>query len=109
WFTASKSKPASAPSAAPEPAAHHSLGFRALTRALRRDGGSSILDLWPALGQNIAFFGHYGCRVHIGDLYRSRVEIGVHTDEEHPAGKFARLLPLEKGEAFYLLIAVDPP
>jgi len=106
WF-ASKSKPASTPTAASEPAAHHSLGFRALTRALRRDGGSSILDLGPALGQNIAFFGQFGSRVHIGDLYRSRLEVGVRADDEHPGRHLARLLPIESGEAFDVVIAWD--
>jgi hypothetical protein len=107
WFSASKSKPASAPAGAPEPAAHHSLGFRALTRVLRRGGGASILDLGPALGQNIAFFGQFGCRVHVGDFYRSRLEAGVFTDEDHPARQYARLLPLAADERFDVVIAWD--
>jgi len=108
WFSPPREKPASAPAAAPEPAAHHSLGFRALTRSLSADGGTSVLDLGPALGQNIAFFGRYGCRVHIGDLHRSRLEIGPLTkDDEHPERYFSRLLPLTAGERFDVVVAWD--
>jgi hypothetical protein len=78
-----------------------------LTRALRRDGGTSILDLGPALGQNIAFFGQYGSRVHVGDLYRSRLEAGIHTDEEHPERRWDHLLPLSADEGFDVIIAWD--
>jgi hypothetical protein len=107
WFSASKTQPASAPHGASEPAAHHSLGFRALTKALGRAGGTSILDLGPALGQNIAFFGQFGCRVHVGDLYRSRLEAGVYTDEEHPQRRYESLLPLANEEGFDVVIAWD--
>ncbi len=108
WFTTSKDKKPASASSTSEPVSHHSLGFRALTRSLRQEGGSSILDLGPALGQNIAFFGRYGCRVHVGDLHRSRLEVGVFDKEnEHPERYFAKLLPLSEGESFDVIVAWD--
>jgi SAM-dependent methyltransferase len=47
------------------------LAFKVLLENLAGRSRARILDLGPAVGQNVSFFSSYTCRLHICDLYSS--------------------------------------
>jgi hypothetical protein len=72
--------------------------------------GASVLDLGPALGANVAYFGGLGARLRIADLERSIDDEGAR--EAIPAiweRKLVHLLPFDDGERFDLVLAWDLP
>ena len=69
-----------------------------------------MLDLGPALGANIRYFGGVGARVRIADFERSIDDEGAR--EAIPAiweRKLVHLLPFDDGERFDLVLAWDLP
>lgn len=84
-------------------------GLKGALEHLPRPGGS-VLDLGPALGANIRYFGGVGARVRIADLERSIDDEGAR--EAIPAiweRKLVHLLPFDDGERFDLVLAWDLP
>lgn len=84
-------------------------GLKTALEHLPRPGGS-VLDLGPALGANVAYFGKVGARVRIADLERTIDDEGAR--EAIPAlweRKLPHLLPFDDGERFDLVLAWDLP
>jgi hypothetical protein len=84
-------------------------GLKLALEHLPRPGGS-VLDLGPALGANIDFFGRVGARVRIADFEHSIDDEGAR--ESIPAiweRKLVHLLPFDDGERFDLVLAWDLP
>jgi predicted TPR repeat methyltransferase len=62
-----------------EPQVHKSLALAALFEEIRKGNKPRILDLGSAVGSNVEFLSHFGCKLHIEDLYAaltSRAQAG---------------------------------
>jgi SAM-dependent methyltransferase len=55
------------PPAGPE--SHRSLGLASLLAGFAGESRLQVLDLGPAVGGNIEFLSHFGCKLYIQDLY----------------------------------------
>ena len=86
-----------------------SLALGTLFRQLRRDRKYHILDLGPAVGDNINFLSRFPCRIRVEDLHYT---LGGF-DYLSQAGKvdyeavFQYLLPYEKSTRFDIILAWD--
>ncbi|MEM7482817.1 MAG: hypothetical protein AAF481_16715 [Acidobacteriota bacterium] len=92
WFRRRQPEPPSAmDQAEPEPEVHPSPGLETLLDELPTRDRLRIVDLGPALGDNLDFFSsRFSCRVQVADLYRS-----VQAEERHLSKeRIADLLPL---------------
>lgn len=92
---------------APEP--QPSLALGTLFRQLRRDRKYHILELGPAVGDNINYLSRFSCRVRVEDLHCTLGSF----DYLSQAGKvdyeavFQYLLPYEKSTRFDIILAWD--
>jgi hypothetical protein len=105
WFSGSRQRRAPEPK---ESLAHRSLALPQLLRGLHPEAHPSLLDLGMAVGPNLEFLSRYSCRVRIVDLYRSLLAEPAESREPDafPA-LLVRLLPLEAGEHFDIILAWD--
>jgi len=105
WFSGSRQPSAPAPKASVE---RRSLALPQLLRGLHPEAHPSLLDLGMAVGSNLEFLAAYSCRVRIADLYRS---VQAEPPESREPATFpallARLLPLENGERFDVVLTWD--
>ncbi len=94
WFSRSRKDTGPVAQMEPEPEVHRSLGLAALLEGMRRRGpGLQILDLGPAVGTNVEFLSQLGCKLHIGDLYNSRVSAGE--GDEIGQDQYEQLFPAD--------------
>jgi hypothetical protein len=86
-----------------------SLGLNALLDTMRGDRIYSILDLGPALEDNVRFWSQFSCWLHIQDFYRSYREWreSVVPEEELEEAAFSVLLPFSDETVFDIILAWD--
>lgn len=91
------------------PAVCKSLGFNALLDTVRSDESFSILDLGPALEENVRFWSQFSCRLSIQDFYRSyRDRKAAHEPEEKlKKTALTALLPFGDETVFDIILAWD--
>jgi Methyltransferase domain len=91
------------------PAAHKSLGLKALLDWMRGDRCYSILDLGPAVGGNVRFWSQFSCWLHIRDFYRSYREWKAAAGPEKDSAEAALsvLLPFNDEAVFDVILAWD--
>jgi hypothetical protein len=87
----------------------NSLGLNALLDTVRVDRSYSILDLGPALEENVRFWSQFSCRLYIQDFYRSYMEwkAKAATEEESEKAAFSVLLPFSDDTVFDIILAWD--
>jgi hypothetical protein len=88
-----------------------------LTERLAAAGRCEVLDLGPAIGANVAFFGELHCRLHIADCaaplmaLNARMAQGLAEDGSAaalaPGDELVRLLPLEPGAPLDAILVWD--
>ncbi|GBE09977.1 hypothetical protein BMS3Bbin12_02104 [bacterium BMS3Bbin12] len=88
--------------------------FEALAGALGEVGRVSILDLGPAIGGNIEFFGRFPCALHIADAVGALAGLRPEIDPETGAVRTApleaeirRQLPGAGGDTFDVILGWD--
>ena len=88
---------------------HPSLGFNTLYHQFRGTRKYRILDLGPAVGENIEFFSQFRCRIYIEDLYRTlnSFEYLAPDDGFSYAAVFEYLMPYLKNTRFDFILAWD--
>jgi len=91
------------------PDVHRSLGLNALLDAVRVGHDYTVLDLGPALEENVRFWSQISCRLYILDLYRSCQEQKA---AAAPGGDFLEraldaALPVGDEMAFDFILAWD--
>jgi hypothetical protein len=86
-----------------------SLGLNALLDTMRGDQTYSILDLGPALEDNVRFWSQFSCWLHIQDFYSSYREwrASVVPEEESKEAAFSVLLPFSDETVFDIILAWD--
>ena len=86
-----------------------SLGLTALLDTLEEDRTYSILDLGPALEDNVRFWSQFSCRLHIQDFYRSYQEwkAAAKPEEECDEAAFSALLPFSDKAIFDIILVWD--
>jgi hypothetical protein len=91
------------------PQVHKSLGLNALLGPVRGDRSYSILDLGPALEENVRFWSQFSCRLHIHDFYHSYRErkAAVVPEEKSEEATFSALLPFGDETVFDIILAWD--
>jgi SAM-dependent methyltransferase len=91
-----------------EPEVHSSLALATLFREVGPLGKLQILDLGPAVGSNVEFLSHFGCKLYIEDLYAA---LAAHRRQEDrqvaSAAPFAELLPFPESARFDAVFAWD--
>jgi hypothetical protein len=89
---------------------YKSLGLNALLETVLSDRTYSVLDLGPALEENVRFWSQFSCRLHIQDFYRSyrdrKVEV-VPEEEESMEAALSVLLPFSDETIFDIILAWD--
>jgi len=87
----------------------NSLGLNALLDMVRGDRSYSILDLGPALEENVQFWSQFSCRLSIQDFYRSYQErkATLGREEESEEAAFSILLPFSDDTVFDIILAWD--
>jgi hypothetical protein len=87
----------------------NSLGLNALLDTVRSDRSISILDLGPALEENVQFWSQYSCRLYIQDFYRSYQDWKATASQEKESEKaaFSLLLPFSDDTVFDIILAWD--
>ncbi len=111
WFSSARSaavrkEPPRVPTAA-EPVVRRSLALAALFDEIR-GRKVTVLDLGSAVGSNVEFLSHYGCKLYIEDLYAALAS-RVSTEEDDIAGPefFAEFLPVPEDTRFDVVLAWD--
>jgi hypothetical protein len=91
------------------PAVCNSLGLNALIDTVRSDRSYSILDLGPALEENVRFWSQFSCRLYIPDFYRSYRErkSTVVPKEKAEEAIFSALLPFSDETIFDIILVWD--
>ena len=86
-----------------------SLGLNALLETVLSDQTYSILDLGPALEENVRFWSQFSCRLHIQDFYRSYRDwkATVGQEEESMETALSELLPFSDETVFDIILAWD--
>jgi hypothetical protein len=86
-----------------------SLGLNALLDTLRDDRSYSILDLGPALEDNVRFWSQFSCRLQIQDFYRSYQEWKAAAKPEEGCNEaaFSDLLPFSDETVFDIILVWD--
>ena len=86
-----------------------SLGLKALLDTLQDNRTYSILDLGPALENNVRFWSQFSCRLHIQDFYRSYQEwkAALKPEEECKETAFSELLQFSDGTVFDVILVWD--
>ena len=92
-----------------ETAVHPSLGFNTLFHQFRGDRKYRILDLGPAVGDNIDFFSQFRCRIYIEDLYHTLNSFEYFTPDDgfSYAAVFEYLMPYLRNTRFDFILAWD--
>jgi hypothetical protein len=90
-------------------AVHKSLGLNVLLDMTKGDRSYSVLDLGPALKENVRFWSQFSCRLYIHDFYRGYRErkawiVPVAESEE---AAFAALLSFSDETVFDIILAWD--
>ncbi len=110
WFSALglKSKEESIEGSSPEPEASASLALKVLYDQLRHQRKYHILDLGPALGDNVDFFSQFSCKVYIEDFYRTLTSFDyLSEDKLSYQAVFEYLLPYQKNTRFDIILGWD--
>ncbi len=96
------------------PAVCKSLGLKELLDTVREDESYSILDLGPALEENVRYWSQFSCKLHIQDFYRSFRDWKSATvpekeleEEESMEAALSELLPFGDGTVFDFILAWD--
>jgi hypothetical protein len=91
------------------PTAFKSLGLNALLDTLQDDKTYSILDLGPALEDNVRFWSQFSCRLHIQDFYHSYREwkAAAKPEEEFDETAFSLVLPFSDETVFDIILVWD--
>lgn len=91
------------------PAVCKSLGLNVLLDTVRCDRIYSILDLGPALEENVRFWSQFSCMLHIQDFYRSyrNLKATVVPEEELEEAALSVLLPFSDETVFDIILAWD--
>ena len=91
------------------PAVCNSLGLNALIGTVQSDRSFSILDLGPALEENVRFWSQFSCWLHIQDFYRSYREwkATVGPEDESQEDMFSELLPFDDKTVFDIILVWD--
>jgi hypothetical protein len=86
-----------------------SLGLNALLDTVRYDRNYSILDLGPALKDNVQFWSQFSCWLHIQDFYRSyqKRKADVEPEGESEEDAFSALLTFSDETVFDIILAWD--
>jgi hypothetical protein len=86
-----------------------SLGLDALLDTLEEDQTYSILDLGPALKENVRFWSQFSCQLHIQDFYRSYQgwKVAAKSEEEREEKAFSGLLPFSDDTVFDIILVWD--
>ncbi|MFN7943331.1 MAG: class I SAM-dependent methyltransferase [Thermoanaerobaculia bacterium] len=112
WRGEAPPAPVTVPPPPPPPPAEIEHGAPGLRRALERlaKGGGSVLDLGPALAENVAFFNGLHARIRILDLEATLAEEGLwESSLPLPAWsqRAAAALAIDAEERFELVLAWD--
>ena len=88
---------------------HRSPILKLLSKRLEEDRKFEILDIGPALKENIGFFSQYRCRLHIDDFYSSfrDFDFFAPADECSPDKLFSYLLPFNSDVRFDIILLWD--
>jgi hypothetical protein len=91
------------------PAVCKSLGLSALLDTVQDDQSYSILDLGPALEENVRFWSQFSCWLNIQDFYRSYREqkAAVVPEEGLEEAALSVLLPFGDETVFDIILAWD--
>jgi hypothetical protein len=107
WFSSSRREQAAVQTVA-EPDVHRSLALAALFDEIR-GRRVNVLDLGSAVGANVDFLSHYGCKLYIEDLYASLASRTSSEEEGGLAGPefFAEFLAVPEDTRFDVVLAWD--
>lgn len=91
------------------PAVCNSLGLNALIDTMQGDRSFSILDLGPALEENVRFWSQFSCWLHIQDFFRSYRErkATVVPEDKSQEEAFSELLPFDDKTVFDIILVWD--
>jgi hypothetical protein len=91
------------------PALCKSLGLNVLLDTMRCDQSYSVLDLGPALEENVRFWSQFSCRLHIQDFYRSYRDLKttVVPEEELEGAALSVLFPFGDETIFDIILVWD--
>jgi hypothetical protein len=96
------------------PAVCKSLGLKELLDTVREDESYSILDLGPALEENVRYWSQFSCKLHIQDFYRSFRDLKSAAvpeeeleEEESMEAALSELLPFGDETVFDIILAWD--
>jgi hypothetical protein len=86
-----------------------SLALNTLFRQLRKDRRYHILELGPAIGQNVDFLAQFSCRIRVEDLYHTLVSFDYLSSGDNPdyEAVFQYLLPYDRTTRFDIVLAWD--
>ena len=86
-----------------------SLGLNALLDTVQDNRTYSILDLGPALEDNVRYWSQFSCRLHIQDFYRSYQEwkAANKQEEEYEKAAFSILFPFSDETVFDIILVWD--
>jgi hypothetical protein len=86
-----------------------SLALNVLYHHFREDRKYRILDLGPAVGQNIEFFSQFPCKLFIEDLYGTLSSFDFVSPEDGFSYEavFSYLLPFSRNSSFDVILAWD--
>ena len=86
-----------------------SLGLNSLLDKLEEDHTYSVLDLGPALEDNVRFWSQFSCQLHIQNFYRSYQEwkVAAKSEEEWEETAFSELLPFSDKTVFDIILVWD--
>jgi len=111
WFSALslKSKEEPIEDSPLESEASVSLALNVLYDRLRHQRKYHILDLGPALGENVDFFSQFSCKVYIEDFYQTLTSFDFFSPEDKFSYKevFEYLLPYRKNTRFDIILSWD--
>lgn len=91
------------------PTVRRSLGLSALLDPVRGDRTYSILDLGPALEENVRFWSQFSCRLLIQDFFRGYQEwtAAATPEENSKEAAFSALLTFADETVFDMILAWD--
>ena len=83
--------------------------FKSLVEHVQTAGRCSVLDMGPARGGNVAFFGELRCKLQIADCTTALAELSMHDDIEPAAypDELRRLLPVDSMHPFDIILTWD--